>query len=287
MANEVEKVNAIAIADIEKINGKTDANIEKINALELTGISYPTHSGGDSVSTSGVYKFVTFTSSGTFAFTAGGSGLSNTLDYLIIAGGASGGQGNNGVGAGGGGAGGNTLSHDDNSICGGGGGGGVAKSNTFADAVRTVTYSVGTAGLHKVGHGTLTPEANGGATTVTIGGTSADLILQSTDTAAEAQPTKADMVMLIEDAGSGVATLGTHIKGFISRDSGTTFTEGTLVDEGHWGDGATAKRILAFHDLDIDSASQPDGTAMCYKITTHSTSAVYDTKIHATSIGWR
>jgi hypothetical protein len=188
---------------------------------------------------------------------------------------------------GGGGAGGNTLSHDDNSICGGGGGGGVAKSNTFADAVRTVTYSVGTAGLHKVGHGTLTPEANGGATTVTIGGTSADLILQSTDTAAEAQPTKADMVMLIEDAGSGVATLGTHIKGFISRDSGTTFTEGTLVDEGHWGDGATAKRILAFHDLDIDSASQPDGTAMCYKITTHSTSAVYDTKIHATSIGWR
>ena len=106
MANEVEKVNAIAIADIEKINGKTDANIEKINALELTGISYPTHSGGDSVSTSGVYKFVTFTSSGTFAFTAGGAGLDNTLDYLIIAGGASGGQGNNGVGAGGGGAGG-------------------------------------------------------------------------------------------------------------------------------------------------------------------------------------
>jgi len=110
------------------------------------------------------------------------------------------------------------------------------------------------------------------------------ITLQSTDTEAESQPTKADMVMLVEDAGSGVATLGTHIKGFISRDSGTTFTEGTLVDEGDWGDD---KRILAFHDLDIDSASQPDGVQMCYKITTHSASAVYHTKIHATSIGWR
>jgi len=27
--------------------------------------------------------------------------------------------------------------------------------------------------------------------------------------------------------------------------------------------------------------------SMCYKITTHSASADYDTKIHATSIGWR
>jgi len=54
-----------------------------------------------------------------------------------------------------------------------------------------------------------------------------------------------------------------------------------LVDEGDWG---TNKRILAFHDLDISAQS---GTAMCYKITTHSASAVYDTRIHAASIGWR
>jgi len=109
-----------------------------------------------------------------------------------------------------------------------------------------------------------------------------DLTLQSNDTTAEAVPTTADMVMLIEDAGSGVATINTHIKGWISRDSGTTFTQGTLVDEGSWG---TSKKILAFHDLNI--SAQPSGVAMCYKITTHSASAVYDTKIHATSIGWR
>ena len=37
--------------------------------------------------------------------------------------------------------------------------------------------------------------------------------------------------MLIENAIFGTATLNTDIKGFISRDSGTTFTQGTLVDE--------------------------------------------------------
>tara|TARA_R100000306_G_C4358269_1_gene133928 strand:+ start:14 stop:1246 length:1233 start_codon:yes stop_codon:yes gene_type:complete len=36
MANQVEKLNTIAIADIEKINTLTDDNIEKINTLEFT-----------------------------------------------------------------------------------------------------------------------------------------------------------------------------------------------------------------------------------------------------------
>jgi len=39
MANEIEKVNTIAIADIEKINGKTDDNIEKLNTFELAGVT--------------------------------------------------------------------------------------------------------------------------------------------------------------------------------------------------------------------------------------------------------
>ena len=37
MANEIEKVNGIAVADIEKINGKTDANIQALNGFEFTG----------------------------------------------------------------------------------------------------------------------------------------------------------------------------------------------------------------------------------------------------------
>ena len=41
MANEIEKLNTIAIADIEKVNTLTDDNIEDINTLEFTGFSPP------------------------------------------------------------------------------------------------------------------------------------------------------------------------------------------------------------------------------------------------------
>ena len=116
------------------------------------------------------------------------------------------------------------------------------------------------------------------ATTITSGG---DLTLQSTDTTAMAEPDYADMVILMENA-EGTATINTDIKGWISKDSGSTFTQGTLVDEGTWG---TDKKIYAFHDLDISAQS---GTSMCYKITTHNQSeGSKETKIHATSIGWR
>jgi hypothetical protein len=109
-----------------------------------------------------------------------------------------------------------------------------------------------------------------------------NLTLQSTDTTAStANPDYADMVVLMEDA-EGTATLNTDIKGYISEDSGVTFTQGTLVDEGSWG---ANKKIIAFHDLDISAQS---GSSMCYKITTHNQSAgSKETKIHATSIGWK
>ena len=45
MANEIEKVNTIEIADIEKFNGKTDDNIEKLNAFEFAGVSIPGWAG--------------------------------------------------------------------------------------------------------------------------------------------------------------------------------------------------------------------------------------------------
>ena len=148
----------------------------------------------------------------------------------------------------------------------GSGGGGGSQSGTY----NSIVYSY------------VTGDGGNGVVVIRYPLSYTDLTLQSTDTEAESIPTKADMVMLVEDAGTGVGTINTHIKGWISRDSGTTFTQGTLVDEGDWG---TDKRILAFHDLDI--SGQPSDQTMCYKITTHSSSAVYDTKVHATSIGWR
>ena len=112
----------------------------------------------------------------------------------------------------------------------------------------------------------------------------ADLTLQSVDTTAvDGAPTKADLVILMEN-GAGTATLNTDIKGFISRDSGANFTQGTLVDEGSYG--TSTKRIVAFHDLDI--SSQPSGTSVCYKITTHNQSAgSKETRITAVSHGWK
>ena len=107
------------------------------------------------------------------------------------------------------------------------------------------------------------------------------MTLQSTDVTAESSPTYGEFVTLIENA-SGTATLNTDIKGYVSRDSGVTFTQGTLLDEGSWG---TNKQILGFHDLTLGGSALTD---MCYKITTHNQSAgVKETRVYATSIGWR
>tara|TARA_Y100000593_G_scaffold90215_1_gene176145 strand:+ start:1110 stop:2891 length:1782 start_codon:yes stop_codon:yes gene_type:complete len=108
-----------------------------------------------------------------------------------------------------------------------------------------------------------------------------DLTLVSISHTASSAPTKGDLVMMIENA-KGTATLNTDVKGYISRDGGTTYTQGTLVDEGSWG---TNKKILAFHNLDI--SGQPSGTAVRYKITTHNQStASKNTRIHGTSVAW-
>ena len=112
------------------------------------------------------------------------------------------------------------------------------------------------------------------------GSSYSNMTLQSTDSTASSSPTYGEFITLIENA-AGTATLNTDIKGYISRDSGVTFTQGTLVDEGTWG---TNKKILGFHDLTITGAA---GTAMCYKITTHNQAVGLQTNIYASSIGWR
>ena len=65
MANQIEKLNTVAIASIEKVNTLTDAQIEKINTLEFAGTVYTVATGG-TITTDGDYKVHTFNSSGTF-----------------------------------------------------------------------------------------------------------------------------------------------------------------------------------------------------------------------------
>ena len=199
---------------------------------------------------------------------AGGAGSASdiieTSTNVTYAGGGGGGSGGGAAGAGGSGGGGaggadNGVGANGSDGLGGGGGG---------DGTRGDNSGSGGSGIVIIRRET-SPTVN------------LDMTLQSVDTSAEDEPDKSDMVMLIENA-TGTATLNTDIKGYISRDSGSNFTQGTLVDEGSWG---TNKKILAFHDLDI--SAQPSGTSMCYKIETLNQGVSKDTRIYATSMGWR
>ena len=203
----------------------------------------------------------------------GGDGLANDIGSAsaTYAGGGGGGAqtGSGGSvgsgGAGGGGAGGGDATNGVDGTANTGGGGGGVGNNNPASAIGG-DGGTGVVFLRRV----TSPISTG-----------ADLTLQSTDVTAEAEPSYGELVMLIENA-YGTATLNTDIKGYVSCDSGVTFAQGTLLDEGTWG---TNKQILGFHDLDISSQT---GTSMCYKITTHNQSAASkETRIYATSIGWR
>ena len=203
---------------------------------------------------------------------AGGVGLSNSITGSAV------------FYAGGGG--GNTEAGSTASLGGNGGGGNGSAQGSATQALVGVDGKGGGGGGGD--YNDSLPSKDGGSGVVIIrrltnlvsGG--GNLTLQSNDTTAStANPDYADMVVLMENV-SGTTTLNTDIKGYISEDSGVTFTQGTLVDEGTWG---TNKKIIAFHDLDISAQT---GSAMCYKITTHNQSAgVKETKVHATSIGWR
>jgi len=191
--------------------------------------------------------------------------------------GGGGGAGGNGASGGGGGSSwyntGSYWSGTPSSTAGNGGtSGGASDSNYPGGTVGSVTAGSRNDG----GHGAI-------YVNITVSTAQYDnMTLQSVDATALSAPSTADLVMLIED-GAGTATLNTDVKAYISRDSGANFTQGTLVDEGTWG--TSAKRIVAFHNLDI--SSQPSGTAVCYKVTTHNQSASKSTRIHAVSHGWK
>ena len=107
-----------------------------------------------------------------------------------------------------------------------------------------------------------------------------DLTLISTSTTAQAQPRRADLVISYSN-GYGTTTVGTDLKAFVSRDNGTTFTEGTLVAKSP----ATGNILVAARGIDI--SGQPAGTSMVYKITTHNQSSSKSTWIKGASLSWR
>ena len=163
-----------------------------------------------------------------------------------------------------------------------GGSGGGGQSYASANGEDGATNTGGGGGGAKTGN---TYKGGAGGSGIVVMRTTDDLgsiqdmTLISNATTAEATPTKGDLVMTYSN-GAGTATVNTDIKAYISRDNGTTYTQATLASQGTTG----GHTILTAHDLDI--SSQPSGTSMRYKITTHNQSASKETRIQAVSLGW-
>lgn len=111
-------------------------------------------------------------------------------------------------------------------------------------------------------------------------GTADNMTLISNATTANTSPTYGDLIIEYEDV-TGTATLNTDLKGYVSRDNGSTWTEGTLVAEGS---PTTPKKLCSFHNLTLTGAAS---TSMRYKIETlNQSTGVKSTKITATALGW-
>ena len=239
----------------------------------------------------------------------GGTGAS-TASYAGGGGGGATGSGGTGVGGSHGGDGGsgtaNSITGSSVTYAGGGGG----SNDNQAGATRAgyagpggggagefvnVNGTAGTDGLGGGGGGgsgsypTGRPGFDGGSGIVILSYTTDsftnttinynNMTLVSTATTAQAVPTKGDMVMTYTN-GAGTAVINTNIKGYVSRDGGTTYTQGTLAT----GNTIGGHIILSFHDLDI--SGQPSGSSMRYKIETLVQSAALTTRIQAVSLGW-
>ena len=181
--------------------------------------------------------------------------------------------------AGGGGAGGSSGNPPDANQVAGLGGGGAGQANAAGGVGTANTGGGGGGGNNGPGNG----YAGGSGVVIISWGyvpvAYNDMTLVSTATTAQAVPTKGDMVMTYTN-GAGTAVINTNIKGYVSRDGGTTYTQGTLVSQGTTG----GHTIASFHDLDI--SGQPSGQSMRYKIETLVQSVSMSTRIQAVSLGW-
>ena len=91
--------------------------------------------------------------------------------------------------------------------------------------------------------------------------TAASMTLVSDNFTAQTAPSEASLVLLHEPIVA--CTLNVDTLAYISRDGGTTYTQGTLADGGEY---STGINILTINGLDI--SGQPSGTNIKYKIVT-------------------
>ena len=102
-----------------------------------------------------------------------------------------------------------------------------------------------------------------------------NMTLISDAVTAATTPGTAYLTLWQEDVDS--ATLNTDIKAYVSRDGGTTYTLGTLVEKATLGDA----RLLVASDIDI--SGQPSGTSMKWKVQTFNNK---EQRIHGVGLEW-
>ena len=189
---------------------------------------------------------------GSAIYYGGGGG---GADYSAFAGGA-GGNGGGGRGPTGGGLRDNTPG---TANTGGGGGGSYyyAELNEGGSGIVVVRYT---------------------ADSLTVD-TPANLTLVSNAQTAQAAPTEGRL-MIFEETSTGSTTLDTDLKGYVSRDNGTTYTQTPLTLDTTY---ETGKTLVSGS---IDISGQPSGTNMKYKIETLNQSASKVCRLHGASLLW-
>jgi len=102
-------------------------------------------------------------------------------------------------------------------------------------------------------------------------------LISAAQTAVTAGTGASDARLVIFEEDVDACTINTDILAYVSKDSGTTYTQVTLADHGTYESG---KKLYAGT---ADISAQPSGTAMRYKITGANNK---DFKIHGVSMTW-
>ena len=106
-----------------------------------------------------------------------------------------------------------------------------------------------------------------------------NMTLVSNAQTAAAAPTTGRL-MIYEEAEAGTITLDTDLKGWVSRDGGTTYTQTPLTVDATY---ETGKRLISGS---VDISGQPAGTEMKYKIETLNQSESKICRLHGASMLW-
>ena len=277
------------------------------------GRSYPSSSGTGGSGGNSIFSTITSDGGGgggdgqgpAMNGAAGGSGGGGGGNSSSTSGGAAtAGQGNNGGSSTstGGAGGGSSNAVGNNGSGGTGGAAGAGTANDIIEAGTDVYYAAGGAGgsygsstpvvgAANTGNGgggakgsTSQDSTAGGSGIVVIrrptGQPAVDMTLVSTTTAAQAAPTKGDIVLTYTN-GAGTTTLDTDLTAEISADGGSTWTALALGSEGSTG----SHNIATSHDVTITSTITSPWN-MAYRIKTLNQAADKVTRIQAVSLGW-